>query len=102
MTDLQLPLGMKRSKSLSRPERQRRRTTMIQSQEIPHHLQCQLDEKRHQKEQEETEKTRMGAWAWIAYLATCCIPSYFLRTCFGKSNKSMQQAWREKVGNLLL
>ncbi|KAG0739271.1 hypothetical protein G6F23_009070 [Rhizopus arrhizus] len=97
MTDSQLPLGMKRSKSLSRPERQRRRTTMIQSQEIPHHLQFQLDEKKHQKEQEETDKTLTSAWAWIAYLATCCIPSYFLRTCFGKSNKNMQQAWREKV-----
>ncbi|CAO3672035.1 unnamed protein product [Rhizopus stolonifer] len=96
---------LRRSKSLSRPERQRRRTAMIQSQEMPNHLQSQLDYKRQyetlqeepQEEKEKEPKVLTSAWAWISYLLTCCIPSIVLRTCFGKSNKNMQQAWREKV-----
>lgn len=96
---------LRRSKSLSRPERQRRRTAMIQSQEMPSHLQSQLDHKRQyetlqeepQEEKEKEPKVLTSAWAWISYLLTCCIPSIVLRTCFGKSNKNMQQAWREKV-----
>jgi hypothetical protein len=38
-------------------------------------------------------------WAWIAFLCTCCFPNYIIRVWFGKSNKGMQQAWREKVCN---
>jgi hypothetical protein len=40
---------------------------------------------------------RTGCWAWVAFLATCCIPSCCIRVCFGKSNSMMRQAWREKV-----
>ncbi|KAG1084745.1 hypothetical protein G6F42_021662 [Rhizopus arrhizus] len=36
-------------------------------------------------------------WAWVAFLCTCCYPPYIIRVWFGKSNKNMQQAWREKV-----
>ncbi|KAI8969288.1 chitin synthase-domain-containing protein [Mycotypha africana] len=36
-------------------------------------------------------------WAWVAFLCTCCIPNIIIRKWFGKTNKGMQQAWREKV-----
>ena len=36
-------------------------------------------------------------WSWVAFLATCCIPSCCIRIVFRKPNALMQQAWREKV-----
>jgi chitin synthase len=51
-------------------------------------------------EDEELEKEASvlnNWWAWIAFLVTCCFPNYIIRHCFGKPNKNMQQAWREKV-----
>ncbi|ORX56856.1 hypothetical protein DM01DRAFT_1303203 [Hesseltinella vesiculosa] len=42
-------------------------------------------------------KVRRGWWAWFSFLCTCCIPSCCIRICFGKSNPSMRQAWREKM-----
>ncbi|CDS10376.1 hypothetical protein LRAMOSA03052 [Lichtheimia ramosa] len=36
-------------------------------------------------------------WSWVAFLATCCIPSCCIRIVFRKPNALMQQAWREKL-----
>ncbi|CAO3590112.1 unnamed protein product [Absidia cylindrospora] len=49
------------------------------------------------KEGAPTTVVRTGWWAWLAFLATCCIPSCCIRVCFGKSNPMMRQAWREKM-----
>jgi chitin synthase len=50
------------------------------------------------EQDEEKEPSPLNNWwAWIAFLCTCCYPSYIIRVWFGKSNKNMQQAWREKV-----
>ncbi|KAL9557864.1 hypothetical protein MBANPS3_001173 [Mucor bainieri] len=144
--------NINRSKSLTRPERQRPRPGMINagaggpSQRrtsglnhrktnrgdgggnggIPHNahnqpmsnnLQMQLAQQKQQQQmnngampvssqmsglsdQEEEEKEPSPLtnwWAWIAFLCTCCYPPYIIRVWFGKSNKNMQQAWREKV-----
>ncbi|KAI8982417.1 chitin synthase-domain-containing protein [Mycotypha africana] len=48
-------------------------------------------------EPEEKIKVLTSWWAWIAYLATCCIPNWFLRICLKKRNAMVQQAWREKL-----
>lgn len=125
--------NMNRSKSLTRPERQRPRTNMINAHEqhdnnnprrrisflnqtrqptlnqpMSNQLQAQLAQQREQQQQQppppsqdeekpKEEKVLTNWWAWIAYLCTCCYPSYIIRVWFGKSNKGMQQAWREKV-----
>lgn len=133
--------NINRSKSLTRPERQRPRTGMINrnpsqpqhrrdtpspttststtnpmnNQPMSSNLQQQLQQqKRHQQhqsyphhqhqkkepiqeEEEKEPKVLTNWWAWIAFLCTCCFPNYIIRVWFGKSNKNMQQAWREKV-----
>lgn len=127
--------NVSRSKSLTRPERQRPRTNMINAHEqhdgnhprrrismlnqqratlnqpMSNQLQAQLAQQKEQQQQQQQqpptplaaeekpkeEKVLTNWWAWTAYLATCCFPSYIIRVWFGKSNKSMQQAWREKV-----
>ncbi|KAI9486594.1 MAG: chitin synthase [Benjaminiella poitrasii] len=136
-----------RSKSLTRPERQRPRPGLINAhganapqrhpslgphrrrshltgntperhssynQPMSNNLQMQLAQQKQQmnaaepvqsqdstlddKEDEEKEPSVLNNWwAWIAFICTCCFPSYIIRVWFGKSNKSMQQAWREKV-----
>lgn len=135
--------NINRSKSLTRPERQRPRTGMINrnpsqprhsripatnqpnnhsnnqpnnhlnnhlnNQPMSSSLQLQLEQQKQQQQQqqqpiqvEEKEKEKeprvlTNWWAWIAFLCTCCFPNYIIRVWFGKSNKNMQQAWREKV-----
>lgn len=134
-----------RTKSLSRPERQRPRTGMIhrhpsarhqqaknlvdtqrfstqqhtRNQPMSNHLQAQLEYQKQQQQlingaagsgstsimaapvaeppKEKEPKVLTSWWAWSAYLITCCFPSYIIRVWFGKTNKNMQQAWREKV-----
>lgn len=130
-----------RSKSLSRPERQRPRTGMINrnpsvrhqqakhivdnhrrsrmaqhrntqnlNQPMSSSLQQQLQQQKQQhlnqpltsspdiiEEKEKEPKVLTSWWAWIAFLSTCCFPNYIIRVWFGKTNKNMQQAWREKV-----
>ncbi|KAI8393502.1 chitin synthase-domain-containing protein [Radiomyces spectabilis] len=139
--------SMNRSRSLSRPERQRPRQGMIRSpsqqramanrypmqpgtqnpmmmqgrprpnQPMSNRLQQQLQQQKlHQQQEalldqaplqanraqeelidEEKPKVLTSWWAWIAFLATCCIPNWFIRVCFRKPNAMMQQAWREKL-----
>jgi chitin synthase len=50
-----------------------------------------------EEEEEKEPKVLTSWWSWCAFLCTCCFPSFIIRAWFGKSNKSMQQAWREKV-----
>lgn len=38
-----------------------------------------------------------GWWGWTARIVTCCLPNWFIKTCFRKQNALMQQAWREKL-----
>ncbi|KAI9248939.1 chitin synthase [Helicostylum pulchrum] len=134
-------IQINRSKSLSRPERQRPRTGMIninpsvRHQQVKHimdnqrrsrtghrntqnlnqpmssNLQQQLQQQKQQKQQhlnqpltseiieerEKEPKVLTSWWAWIAFLSTCCFPNYIIRVWFGKTNKNMQQAWREKL-----
>ncbi|KAI8377815.1 chitin synthase-domain-containing protein [Radiomyces spectabilis] len=127
--------GLNRSKSLTRPERQRPRSGMLRStssqntnaqsngsipqrpptvnQPMSHHLQQQLEQQKMQQqyaaldaigetkdvtpEKEIKPKVLTSWWAWTAYLATCCIPNWFIRICLRKPNPLMQQAWREKL-----
>ncbi|KAI8069424.1 chitin synthase-domain-containing protein [Gongronella butleri] len=48
-------------------------------------------------ESDPRSRVRRGWWAWLAFVATCCIPSCCIRVVFGKSNPMMRQAWREKM-----
>lgn len=148
--------NINRSKSLTRPERQRPRPGMINASNnlgaggpsqrrtsglnhrktsrgdgghggnggIPHNshnqpmssnLQMQLAQQKQQQmnngaipvssqmsdlsdQDEQKEPSPLNNWwAWVAFLCTCCYPPYIIRVWFGKSNKNMQQAWREKV-----
>lgn len=141
--------NLNRSKSLTRPERQRPRPGMINNsnvnkqpngsryrrslhrkqnndinsnrlntnQPMSRNLQTQLAQQKQQHQMaidslsarefsdegvpdEELEKEARvlnNWWAWIAFLVTCCFPNYIIHHCFGKPNKNMQQAWREKV-----
>ncbi|KAI8640686.1 chitin synthase-domain-containing protein [Parasitella parasitica] len=139
--------NINRSKSLTRPERQRPRPGMINAsnnlgasqrrtsglnhrrsnyghtgdishnthnQPMSNNLQTQLAQQKQQlnhgavpvasnisdvsEEKEEKEPSPLNNWwAWIAFLCTCCFPNYIIRVWFGKPNKNMQQAWREKV-----
>lgn len=124
--------NINRSKSLTRPERQRPRTGMINrnpsqprhtritgtnpmnNQPMSSNLQQQLQQQKqhhqHQHKQQQQQQQQIQVeeevkepkvltnwWAWIAFLCTCCLPTYIIRVWFGKSNKNMQQAWREKV-----
>ncbi|KAL0092181.1 chitin synthase [Phycomyces blakesleeanus] len=59
--------------------------------------QQQLLEQNQPKVPEEQPKVLTNWWAWMAFLATCCIPSWFIRVVFRKPNSMMQQAWREKL-----
>ncbi|CAO3677614.1 unnamed protein product [Rhizopus stolonifer] len=110
-----------RSRSLSRPERQRPRQGLVrtpsQQQHIqqrpsrpinhtmPNRLQHQLQQKQEKKivetkppERKVTEvKVLTNWWAWCAFLMTCCIPNCFIRVCLRKKNPMVQQAWREKL-----
>lgn len=133
--------NIQRSKSLTRPERQRPKQSMIshaqqQQHQQQHHrrhhdynqhlhhrrphsrpmssqLQQQLEvQKQSQttlppvtlvpsvdtaKEDQKEPKVLTSWWAWIAFICTCCFPPIMIEKCFGKTNKNMQQAWREKV-----
>lgn len=118
--------NINRSKSLTRPERQRPRAGMINrnpsqprydrtlpnltTQPMSSSLQFQLEQQKQQFQQQQLQQQAVKKdavekeprvltnwWAWIAYLCTCCFPDYIIRVWFGKSNKNMQQAWREKV-----
>ncbi|KAI8366234.1 chitin synthase [Blakeslea trispora] len=118
--------ALNRSKSLTRPERQRPRFGMISSnpnqsthqsrhhsnvrypQPMPNQLQLQLQQQKQSLsterlsdvstiESKEKPRVLTSWWAWIAFLCTCCFPNCIIRICFGKSNRGMQQAWREKV-----
>ncbi|KAI7898177.1 chitin synthase [Cokeromyces recurvatus] len=46
---------------------------------------------------EEKVKVLTNWWSWIAFLMTCCIPSWFIRVCLRKKDSMVQQAWREKL-----
>jgi chitin synthase len=50
-----------------------------------------------QPEEEEKPKVLTNWWSWMAFLATCCIPNWFMRMCLRMPNPLTQQAWREKV-----
>lgn len=122
-----------RSKSMTRPERQRPRTNMIHNNNQA--STSQDDEGVHRRisfmrnrrksthrplsttftqqrtpstssdesiDKKKDEKVLTSWWAWIAFLVTCCIPPFIIRTWFGKTNKGMQQAWREKVNKHIL
>ncbi|KAI8978405.1 chitin synthase [Pilobolus umbonatus] len=114
-----------RSKSLNRPERRRPRQSMIkkalpirsnveannrQTQAMPRHLQEQITNYGYHLDKVESddnttvvEPSELSSWwAWTAYLLTCCFPSCFIRICFHKTNKNMQQAWREKMALFIL
>ncbi|KAI8375401.1 chitin synthase [Choanephora cucurbitarum] len=115
--------ALNRSKSLTRPERQRPRVGLISSnpnqqhhrhsnvrspQPMPDQLQLQLEQQKQSLSTERlsdasTIKTKEESrvltswWAWTAFICTCCFPNCIIRICFGKPNRGMQQAWREKV-----
>ncbi|ORZ15968.1 chitin synthase-domain-containing protein [Absidia repens] len=50
-----------------------------------------------QLEEEEKPDVLTNWWSWMAFLATCCIPNWFIRVCLRKPNPLTQQAWREKL-----
>ncbi|KAI7847476.1 chitin synthase [Circinella umbellata] len=52
--------------------------------------------KKHVEEEEEPD-VLTSWWAWTAFLVTCCIPGWCMKTCFRKRAKLVQQAWREKL-----
>jgi hypothetical protein len=49
------------------------------------------------EEEENKPKVLTNWWSWMAFLATCCIPNWFMRVCMRMPNPLTQQAWREKV-----
>ncbi|KAI8877989.1 glycosyltransferase family 2 protein [Backusella circina FSU 941] len=83
-----------RSKSLTRPERQRPKQSMFQNNLLPVALVPSEDTAKDDKKE---PNVLTSWWAWWAFLCTCCFPPFIIKKCFGKTNKSMQQAWREKV-----
>ncbi|KAI8974739.1 chitin synthase [Pilobolus umbonatus] len=84
-------VSMNRARSLSRPERQRPRQGMIRSPSQQQNTQKKPDIP------EEKVEVLTSWWAWLAFLMTCCIPNWFLRSCLKKQNPMVQQAWREKL-----
>ncbi|KAI9313223.1 chitin synthase-domain-containing protein [Dichotomocladium elegans] len=50
-----------------------------------------------EKELENEPSVLTSWWAWVAYLVTCCIPGWCLKSCCRKRTMIMQQAWREKI-----
>ncbi|KAI9314161.1 chitin synthase [Dichotomocladium elegans] len=91
-----------RSRSLTRPERQRPRQGMIRT---PSQQPAGLNnappppvaEKNDENDDELKPKVLTSWWSWVAFLATCCFPPFVIRIVFRKPNALMQQAWREKV-----
>ncbi|KAI9300692.1 chitin synthase-domain-containing protein [Cunninghamella echinulata] len=49
------------------------------------------------EEEQEKPDVLTNWWSWMAFLATCCIPNWFIRVCLRKPNPLTQQAWREKL-----
>ncbi|KAI8339625.1 chitin synthase [Chlamydoabsidia padenii] len=50
-----------------------------------------------QLEEEDKPNVLTNWWSWMAFLATCCIPNWFMRVCLRMPNALTQQAWREKL-----
>ncbi|KAL1924926.1 uncharacterized protein VTP21DRAFT_4580 [Calcarisporiella thermophila] len=107
---------LQRQRSLTRPERQRARVPMLResvsgaadlhrAQSVfrrqPTNAAGGADESAGagtvvEAPEKLKKKFHCRPWTWFSWVATCCFPSFFLRS-IGKTDPHMQQAWREKV-----
>ncbi|KAI9268334.1 chitin synthase-domain-containing protein [Phascolomyces articulosus] len=78
---------------------QQREAGLAAPRPIPANMMAGGRRRKQQVEEEEEEEPDVltSWWAWIAFLVTCCIPGWCMKTCFRKRTKLIQQAWREKM-----
>ncbi|KAL1922994.1 uncharacterized protein VTP21DRAFT_9370 [Calcarisporiella thermophila] len=91
-----------RTHSLIRPDRHRSRQPLIRDGSEIHRARSVrrpmvAPNNKEQPSNGEEGEVPLGIWTLFSWLVTCCVPGFLLRTCCGKKNKLVQQAWREKV-----